>query len=204
MKPTAAFWMDTDYGQAAASDGASRFRACLLSHVDDGALSACWDGRSTEDDDRAVEFCTTVWRLACAPVMAPGYVRWHPRVIAAVVRRSEWDGGLLASVKLVAPQPSPVLSSLTETAARPWFDRPVERLGHVVSFADPSAEDLVRRRYATCDLNLEFALELRAWPAAPEGPQDDVEFRARCVLAEIVNALSDAVDPVLAAIEGVL
>jgi hypothetical protein len=33
---------------------------------------------------------------------------------------------------------------------------------------------------------------------------DSVEFRARCVLAEIVNALSDAVDPVLAAIEGVL
>jgi hypothetical protein len=198
---TSAFWADADYDRRAASDGVSRFRKYLLTHVRDGRLNACWDGTFSEDGDRAVEFCQVVWRLACAPLMAPGYVRWHPRVIAAEVRRSDWDDELVALVKLVAPQPPTLAGLLSIRTELPWLDRPTERRGDAVSFADPDGEDLARARYATCDLNLGFPLELRTLAAPPDGPEDDVETRARLALSAIVNALNAAVDPVLAALE---
>lgn len=198
---TVAFWADDGYDREAASDGRSRLGAYLRRSVGDGELSACWDDTFTEADDRAKEFVAAVWPLACAPVMAPGYVRWHWRVIDAKVRASDWDGRLLAAVKLTAPQPLDLSNKLRSSSERAWWDRPIEHWGDVVQAAQPSDEDLARRRYMTCDLNLEFALELAELPDAPAGPEDDVEARARWALHVTVAALCDAVEPVLEALE---
>ena len=92
--PTA-FWVDRDYDREYASDGISRYGAYLRD-----ATFEPWT-----DDDQAVEWAVFAWRRATGPVMSPGYVRYHPRVLAARLERSGWDGSLVAGVTLVSAWP---------------------------------------------------------------------------------------------------
>src|SRR5262249_49859482 len=87
-----AFWVDRDYDREYASDGISRYGAYL-----GDATFEPWT-----DHDQQVEWAAFTWRRATGPVMSPGYVRYHPRVLAARLERSGWDGGLVADVTLVA------------------------------------------------------------------------------------------------------
>lgn len=201
VRTTRGFWVDAAYDVAAASDGASRFRCYLLKEVGEGALDAMWDGSVRDDADRAGEFCAAVWPLAIPPRMAPGYVRWHPRVISGSVEVNSWDGDLVGRVRLVAPWPEAIVRSRDRLASAAWRDRPVERQGDAVVYLDPGSDDLAERSYLTSELTLAFPLALRSLVPAPAGPRDDVEARARFAISEVVNALCAAVDPVLAALE---
>ncbi len=40
------------------------------------------------------------WATATTPVMSPGFVRRHPRVIDATIRFNAWDATLTGSVQL--------------------------------------------------------------------------------------------------------
>ena len=91
----AAFWVDRDHDRAQASDGISRYGAYLR----DAAFEP-WT-----DHDQAVEWAVFAWRRATGPVMSPGYVRCNPRVLAARLERSGWDGSLVAGVDLVSSWP---------------------------------------------------------------------------------------------------
>src|SRR6516225_11829944 len=90
-----AFWVDRDYDRSHASDGNSRYGAYLR----DAAFEP-WT-----DHDQAVEWAVFAWRRATGPVMSPGYVRYHPRVLAAQLERSGWDGSLAAAVTLISSRP---------------------------------------------------------------------------------------------------
>src|SRR5215467_4266023 len=95
--PTA-FWTDRDYDHEYASDGISRYGAYLRD-----ATFEPWT-----DNDQAVEWAAFAWQRATSPVMSPGYVRYHPRVRAAQLVRSGWDGSLVAGVNLVSPGPEEI------------------------------------------------------------------------------------------------
>ena len=83
------------------------------------------------------------WRRATGPVMSPGYVRHHPRVLAARVERSGWDGGLVAGVTLVSPWPAQLQTALVRAVRLGdrdvcWQDWPTEYLGgDTVSYYEP-------------------------------------------------------------------
>ena len=101
--PTA-FWVERDYDREQASDGISRYGAYLRD-----ATFEPWT-----DDDQAVEWAVFAWRRATGPVMSPGYVRYHPRVLAARLERSGWDGSLVAGVDLVSCWPEQLKTALQQ------------------------------------------------------------------------------------------
>src|SRR6266699_7264794 len=71
-------WVDEDWDRANASDRVSRYGAYLRGHTE---LFDPWQdapGGITED---AGEFAIAALRVATGPIMSPGYVRWHPRVL---------------------------------------------------------------------------------------------------------------------------
>ncbi len=79
--PTA-FWADRDYDREFASDGISRYGAYLRD-----ASFEPWT-----DDDQAVEWAVFAWERATGPVMSPGYVRCHSRVLPAGWRAAGTTG----------------------------------------------------------------------------------------------------------------
>jgi hypothetical protein len=72
-------WVDLAWDRTNASDGVSRYGAYLRGHA--GEFGS-WHG---EDLDGITtdpgEFAAAAFRVACGPIMSPGYVRWHPRVL---------------------------------------------------------------------------------------------------------------------------
>jgi hypothetical protein len=69
-----AFTVGETYDRDFSSDGLSRFGAYLRRRAgmfDDG------DGLTTE----SCSFAVSAWRIAQSPIMVPGYVRTHPRVL---------------------------------------------------------------------------------------------------------------------------
>jgi hypothetical protein len=72
------FWIDCEYDRDNASDGVSRYGAYIRQ-----ARFEPWT-----DNDHAVELAEFAWRQATGPVMAPGYVRRHGRILSAHIARS--------------------------------------------------------------------------------------------------------------------
>jgi hypothetical protein len=76
--PLEVCWPDEDWDRSCASDGISRFGAYLRSHA---GLFEPWreaSGAITQDPG---EFAVAAFGVACGPIMSPGYVGWHPRVL---------------------------------------------------------------------------------------------------------------------------
>ena len=107
----AAFWVDRDHDREHASNGVSRYGAYLRD-----AVFEPWT-----DHDQTVEWAVFAWRRATGPVMSPGYVRYHPRVLAARLERSGWDGSLVAGVDLVSTWPEELTAALGR--GRGWAAR---------------------------------------------------------------------------------
>jgi hypothetical protein len=72
------FWPDEDYDGEYASDGVSRYGAYLRSRA---GYFRDMDGELVTDPLR---FAAAAWEIATGPIMAPPYVRSHPRVLYAV------------------------------------------------------------------------------------------------------------------------
>jgi hypothetical protein len=89
------FWIDTGYDRDNASDGRSRYGA----YIRQGAFEP------QAGSDPAVELAVFAWRQATGPVMVPGYVRCHRRILSERLERSDWDGELLACVDLLTGVP---------------------------------------------------------------------------------------------------
>ena len=74
----AAFWIDYDYDRENASDGVSRYGAYVRQS---STLAESWDGTWDDAQVRQARFAEAAWATATTPVMSPGFVRRHPRVI---------------------------------------------------------------------------------------------------------------------------
>src|SRR5512135_182732 len=164
LAPTA-FWVDRDHDRKYASDGISRYGAYLR----DAAFEP-WT-----DNDQAVEWAVFAWRRATGPVMSPGYVRYHPRVLAAGLERSGWDGGLVAGVSLVSSWPEQLKTALARGLRLGdrdtyWQDWPAECLGGTISYFEPGEAEIAARPYLLLTISLQFTVRSAALPEPPATP----------------------------------
>jgi hypothetical protein len=187
-----AFWVDRDYDREYASDGISRYGAYLRD-----ATFEPWT-----DHDQQVEWAAFAWRRATGPVMSPGYVRYHPRVLAARLERSGWDGGLVADVTLVAAW----TEQLSRALVRPvrlvdreayWHDWPSEYLGgDIACYHEPAEADVAARPYLLTTLSLQFTVPSAALSHPPATSSALLSAGQRAV-AVVVAELNRIVSPVL-------
>ncbi|TMQ96812.1 hypothetical protein ETD83_20875 [Actinomadura soli] len=198
---TAPFWVDEDYDRQYASDGVSRYGAYVRDRLD-GSFAECWDGMWDEPSTRLAEFAAAAWRTATGPVMTPGYVRLHSRVLGAQVERSNWDGSLLAVVSLVAPWPAELTGASGQRFNRCWRDWPTELRGDGYDFVHPTEKDVAESAFLQASLTLTYPVSVAVLPAAPFGPGDDVERRAREAVHALAAALNDTVRPIMDALAG--
>jgi hypothetical protein len=191
--PTA-FWVDQGYDRAHASDGISRYGAYLRD-----ATFEPWT-----DNDHAVEWAAFAWRRATGPVMSPGYVRRHPRVLAARLERSGWDGSLAAGVNLVSSWPEEIKTPLARSVRLGerdayWQDWPTEYIGgDITCYYEPSEADVAARPYLLATLSLQFTVPSAALPEPPATPAALLDAGQQAV-AVVVAELNRIVGPVLAA-----
>lgn len=196
QQDSTAFWVDDEYDQNYASDGVSRFGAYIRQKTN--VFASSWDGTW---DDSVSEWAADVWRIATPPVMAPGYVRQHRRVLHSTVERSHWDGSLTAAVELVTPWPN-ALESSTSQCARHWRGWPIEvnPWSGEEFFVEPSEHDLTKDSYLLARTKLFFRVPVNNLPTPPSGPDDHLEDRARHTVASLVTELSRVVTPLLEAL----
>ena len=105
-------WVDQDWDRANASDRVSRYGAYLRGHAE---LFDPWrEARKGITEDPG-EFAIAALQVASGPIMSPGYVCWHPRVLDYKVSHGEnpEPGRLVCQVTL-ATSPSLWLGS-------PWW-----------------------------------------------------------------------------------
>jgi hypothetical protein len=195
MSPApAAFWVDRDYDREHASDGISRYGAYLR----DAAFEP-WT-----DHDQAVEWAVFAWQRATSPVMSPGYVRYHPRVLAARLERSGWDGSLVAGVNLVSSWPEQLKAALARGLRLGdrhayWQDWPTEYRGwDASSYHEPSEADVAARPYLLAAISLQFTVPSAEFPEPPATSAAQLSAGQQAVAA-IVAELNQIVGPVLGA-----
>jgi hypothetical protein len=193
---TAAFWVDREYDRSHASDGVSRYGAYLR----DAAFEP-WT-----DHDQAVEWAVFAWQRATGPVMSPGYVRYHPRVLGARLERSGWDGSLVAGVTLVSAWPEQLraLGRAVRLGDREayWQDWPAEyHGGGTACYGEPSEADIAARPYMLTTVCVQFTLPSAALPDPPAASAARLEA-GRQAVAVVLTELNRVVGPVLSAVCG--
>jgi hypothetical protein len=193
LKATA-LWVDRNYDREYASDGVSRYGAYLRD-----ATFEPWT-----DNDQAVEWAVFAWRRATSPVMSPGYVRYHPRVLAARLERSGWDGSLVAGVNLVSSWSAELKTALVKGLRLGdrdayWQDWPTEYLGgDTVGYYEPSEADIAERPYVLATVSLQFTVPSAALPQPPATSAALLSAGQEAV-AVLVAELNRIVGPVLSA-----
>jgi hypothetical protein len=174
-------WIDHDYDRTHASDGVSRYGAYLAGHA--GLFDPWGDAGPSGITRDPVEFAAAALRVATGPVMSPGYVRWHGRVIGHAAARGEQDGRLVLAVTLACPAPArlPGYWQGWEREVGGWWVEPRDD-----------------RPVGLCRLELRWPVPTPAPPRLAEIPNLADARRAVAVLVEQVNV---AARPVLADLE---
>jgi hypothetical protein len=198
-EPNAAFWTDDEYDREHASDGVSRFGHYVR---DAGRLmEECWDGTWDDPQARKVRFAEAAWTTATPPVMSPGYVHRHQRIQAAHVEVNQWDGSLTGMAELVLPWPAALSKCRDWQRGQWWRDWPYESFGSTAWYREPSEEETAGHRFLMTSGRLVFPLAADWLPAAPAGPDDDVEDTAREAIRALVAAMNAEITPVIEALE---
>lgn len=144
-------------------------------------------------DISPVGFACVAWRLATAPYLEPGYVRFHRRVLAAECMANAWDGSLIALARLVAPWPAPLAESQVWGQDRGWQGWP-ETFGQFVS---PSHRELSHVPYVRSMLLVDARLALTDLPPAPAGPGPELVELATRTVAVLVREMNDLLGPMV-------
>lgn len=196
-----AFWTDDVYDREHASDGVSRYGHYVRSAARSALMAECWDGTWDDDGVRRVRFAIAAWETASSPVMAPGYIRRHPRVLSGGVEYCAWDGSLTGVAALAAPWPQPLARSRGWQAGG-WRDWPGEpSFGGGRFYRPPGEDEVASGRYLLTTARLVFPVPPSGLPAAPSGPGDGLEDAAREAVAVLVAAMNAVVTLVLAVLE---
>src|SRR6266508_4939598 len=190
--PTAAgpvCWVDLAWDRTNASDGVSRYGAYLRGHAEE---FQSWHG---EDLDGITtdpgEFAAAAFRVACGPIMSPGYVHWHPPILDHQVDHGE------------SPAPSRLICKVTLATClplrlgSPWWSW-TTYLGR--DWSEP--EDA--RHAALARLELRWPLQVATLPRQrrPARPGVPNLADARAAVRALVAAINTTVGPVLARLEG--
>jgi hypothetical protein len=182
-------WVDLAWDRTNASDRVSRYGAYLRGHA--GEFEP-WHG---EDLDGITldpgEFAAAAFRVACGPIMSPGYVCWHSRILDHQVDHGENPDPdrLVCKVTLATGLPmrlGPPWWSWTTYLGRDWSEPD-----------DP-------RHAALARLELRWPLQVAALPRPrpPARPGEPNLADARAAVRALVAAFNQTVGPVLARLEG--
>ena len=199
---TAALWIDDEHDRSQASDGDSRFGAYgRRSGAIAECLAACDDVAGQDQQALQTRFAAAASETALPPVMSPGYVRRHRRVLSARVEFSAWNATLAGVVELATPWPQPLASSRDWQHGTCWHDWPFERFGATQYWREPDEEELATRPYLMASARLAFPLR-PAVPllAAPPGPQG-AEDAARRAVRVLMLTMNTVVSPVIETLE---
>lgn len=184
-----AFWIDHEYDRDNSSDGKSRYGSYLRRSP--GEI----------DTDNPARFAADCWRIANGPIMAPGYVRQHPRIQLARIAHNTWDGTITGFVTLITGWPSILQGAREWKGGARWYGWPTEYTGgQGERYYEPSEEDLTTGSYLMCSAEMAFPVPMDHLPHPPTNPRDLVGD-AQDAVAVLVSALNQVVEPVIAALE---
>lgn len=185
--PTPPFWIDHAYDVDHAGDRRSRYGAYLYSR----ARQFHDDGEPTDDP---VEFAALAFTIGSSPVMAPGYVRNHPRV-----RHVSWcwddDYRAAFEVQIVAPLPDPIAAAIRRDG-RTWADW--HREWHGEAWCEPYDND---RPGAFTVVTVRVPIDPAALPAPLYGPTGVPDLAtAQAAVAAVCAQLNADLAGILAAL----
>ena len=156
-----AFWIDYEYDRERASDEVSQFGA----HVRRAnSMAECWDGTWNDPQVRQARFAEAAWATATPPVMSPGYVRHHRRVIRACVEFNAWNATLTGVVELVTPWLQPLAGARHWQGSARWRDWPTNSYGGVEYYREPGGDERTTHRYFLVSGALVFPLATDGLP----------------------------------------
>lgn len=186
------FWLDLEYDRDYASNGYSRY----AHYLDDAARSF----REIYADDPSVEFAAIAWRVANGPIMAPGLVRHHPRAITAEALRSDWNGRMVGSVRLVAPPPAQLANVRTPDGG--WYhDLTLDSWAG--RYNGVGGQELEHASYLTTEVQVLWQIPDSVLPRIAEvPPAGDIRYRHALACVEAVVAeFNRQVGPIIAAVQ---
>jgi len=192
-----AFWIDRQYDRESASDGVSRYGAYIRQNAP--AFASCWDGDLA---GRAERFAAAAWEIANGPVMSPGYVRSHGRILAADVRISSWDGTLTGAVDVAAPWPAALAGTRDWQGGSRWGDWEREPVIGEAPYWRGPWEDEAQAPHLLARITLAFPLGIPPGTIpVPHDAHHGVLQAARAAVEVLVRAMNTVVTPVIAALE---
>src|SRR6266496_6505884 len=181
-------WVDENWDLVNASDRVSRYGAYLRGHTE---LFDPWQdapGGITRD---AGEFAIAALQVATGPIMSPGYLRWHPRVLDYKVSHGE------------NPEPGRLVCQVTLATSLPlWLGSPwrswTQYLGR--DWCEPDED----RHAALASLVLRWPLPVASLPrpSTPARPGVPNLGDAKASVRALVAAINATAGPVLATLEG--
>jgi len=181
-------WVDANWDRSRASDGVSRYGAYLRGHTE---LFDPWEDASGGITQDPGEFAIAAFRVATGPIMSPGYVCWHPRVLDYKVSHGDnpEPGRLVCQVTLA--------TSLPLWLGSPWWSW-TERFG------DPWREPDDDRHAALASVALRWPLPVATLPRprTPARPGQPNLRDAEASVRALVEAINTTAGPVLAKLEG--
>jgi hypothetical protein len=189
------FWFDWDYDRTNADTGTkSRYGNYLNSRTHLFAEIA-----ELGYDDPSVEFATLAWRVATGPIMAPPLVASHPRIMDVDVSRSNWNGEMIADVRLVSPRPQPLANARTAGGGY-YYDY---RRGAWDEYEGIGEQDLTRNAYLLTEVRLLWQLPVGTLPKVTEVPTRGAALYTQAVecLSVLVGLLNREVGPVIERLE---
>src|SRR6266487_5501743 len=181
-------WVDQAWDLVNASDRVSRYGAYLRGHTE---LFNPWHeapGGITQDPG---EFAIAALQVATGPIMSPGYVRWHPRVLDYKLNRGE------------NPEPGRLVCQVTLATSLPlWLGSPWRSWTSYMGRDWSEPDDAQHAALARLELRwpLPVATLPRPRPPARSGQPNlrDAKASVRALVAQI----NQTAGPVLAKLEG--
>lgn len=173
---TRAFWIDAAYDRQTASDRISRFGAYVRDRA--GMTAEWWD-----NPDAAAEWAVWIWQVATPPIMAPGYVGHHPRILSAQVIRSGWDGSLCGQVDVIIDLP---VAPSVVGRWRGWSQSPFGGL------EGPDERQATEGRYLLPHADASAPLDIDLSRLRPPSTYDDLTGAARAAVDELAATMNRA------------
>jgi hypothetical protein len=168
-----AFTTDDRYDRDNASDRRSRYGVYLAHHqdlfLDDGVPTA------------SVEwFAFSAWEIACSPIMAPGYVHTHPRVIGTDPHGDD-DGRTAITVRLVAPF-APSVRDTLGTGVNTWQRHGVNE---VYAWSEPESNNRLSA-FTTLSIRVPLLVDAlptpRYWAGVPDAATAKHAVKTLCTI----------------------
>lgn len=192
--PDRPFWIDDDYDSNYTVGGWERFATTTSRY---GNYLASRAHRFLDEDTEApttdpAEFAGLAWQISLSPIMAPGYVRTHPR-IQSVTTTGDDDHRFGVALTLAAPLPAPVAAAIAGHRWRDW-----ERDWHSDWWFEPYPLDRPAA-YTTVAIRIPIPRECLPTPAYYRNGDPDVEV-AKQTVRVLCARLNEQLQPILDAL----